>query len=58
MFGRKVIYERCINCSYNDVAKGIRLLDKKHLLLIQEKFLARAFERDISLKMRLYKVKG
>ena len=29
MFGRKVIYVRCINCSYNNVAKGIRLLDKK-----------------------------
>ena len=26
--GRKVIYVRCINCSYNNVAKGIRLLDK------------------------------
>ena len=24
-----VIYARCINCSYNNVAKGIRLLDKK-----------------------------
>ena len=23
MFGRKVIYVRCINCSYNNVAKGI-----------------------------------
>ena len=29
MLGRKVIYVRCINCSYNNVAKGIRLLDKK-----------------------------
>ena len=27
--GRKVIYLRCISCSYNNVAKGIRLLDKK-----------------------------
>ena len=27
--GRKVIYVRCVNCSYNNVAKGIRLLDKK-----------------------------
>ena len=24
-----VIYVRCINCSYNDMAKCIRLLDKK-----------------------------
>ena len=29
MLGRKVIYVRCINCSYNNVAKGISLLDKK-----------------------------
>ena len=28
-WGRKVIYVRCINCSYNNVAKGIRLIDKK-----------------------------
>ena len=26
-WGRKVIYVRCIFCSYNNVAKGIRLLD-------------------------------
>ena len=25
MLGRKVIYVRCISCSYNNVAKGIRL---------------------------------
>ena len=29
MLGRKVIYVTCINYSYNNVAKGIRLLDKK-----------------------------
>ena len=29
MLGRKVIYVRCIKCSYNNVAKGIRFLDKK-----------------------------
>ena len=28
ILGRKVIYVRCINCSYNNVAKCIRLLDK------------------------------
>ena len=28
MLGRKMIYVRCINCSYNKVAKGMRLLDK------------------------------
>ena len=36
-WGRKVIYMRCINCSYNNVAKGIRLLDIKAFLFIQEK---------------------
>ena len=39
MLGRKVIYVRCINCSYNNVAKGICLLDKKKaFLFIQEQF--------------------
>ena len=28
IFGRKVIYVRCISCSYNNVAKDIRLLEK------------------------------
>ena len=37
MLGRKVIYVRCINCSYINVAKGIRLLDKKVYFVIQEK---------------------
>ena len=32
MLGRKVIYVRCINCSYNNVAKGIRLFEKRHFL--------------------------
>ena len=47
MLGRKVIYVRCIKCSYNNVAKGIGLLDKKkHFLCIQENFMqVRAFER-------------
>ena len=39
MLGCKVIYVRCISCSYNNVAKGIRLLDKKkQFLFIQENF--------------------
>ena len=39
MLGRKVIYVRCITCSYNNVAKGVRLLDKKkQFLFIQENF--------------------
>ena len=29
MLGRKVVYVRCINCSYNNVTKGIRLPDEK-----------------------------
>ena len=33
MLGRKVIYVRCINCSYNNVAKGVRLLDKKAIFV-------------------------
>ena len=37
MLGRKVIYVRCINCSYNNVAKGIRLVDKKAILVFTGK---------------------
>ena len=33
MLGRKVIYVRCINCSYNNIAKGIRPLDKKAIFV-------------------------
>ena len=47
MLGRKVIYVRCINCSYNNVAKGIRFLDtkarpyklQKRFLITQEKII-------------------
>ena len=54
MLGRKVIYVRCINCSYNNLAKGIRLLDKKLFLFIQKKIHAsKSFERYISLNRRL-----
>ena len=42
----KVIWVRCISCSYNNVAKGICLLDKKQFLYIH----VRAFERYIPLK--------
>ena len=38
VLGRKVIYVRCINFSYNNLTKGIRLFDKKANLFIQEKF--------------------
>ena len=41
---RKVIYVRCINCSYNNVAKGIRLLDKIYRKILMH---VRAFERYI-----------
>ena len=36
--GRKVIYVRCISCSYNNVAKSICLLDKKAILVYTRKF--------------------
>ena len=32
MLGRKVIYLKCINFSYNNMTKGIRPLDKKAIL--------------------------
>ena len=48
MLGRKVIYVRCLKCSYNKEAKYIRLLDEKAFFVIQEKLLhVRAFERYI-----------
>ena len=51
MLGRKVIYVRCISCPYNNVAKGISLLDKKATLVYTGKFFmqVRAFERYIPL---------
>ena len=47
----KGIYVRCINCSYNNVAKGIRLLDKKAILVYTGKVFmqVRAYERYIPL---------
>ena len=53
MLGRKVIYVRCINCSYNNVAKCIRLLDKNAFFVytgnISCFMQVRAFERYIPL---------
>ena len=48
-WGRRVIYARFINCSYNNVAKGIRLLDKKAFFVYTGKKImqVRAFERYI-----------
>ena len=49
MLGRKVIYVK-IKCSYNNVAKGIRFIDKKHFCLYRKKIMqVRAFERYIPL---------
>ena len=51
MMGRKVICVRCINCSHNNIAKDIRLLDEMAifvytgLIFIQ----VRAFESSIPL---------
>ena len=48
MLGHKVICEICINCSHNNMAKGIRLFDKKVILVTQENFIqVRAFESNI-----------
>ena len=38
MLGRKVMYVRCISFSYNNVAKGIRLLHKKAILVYTRTF--------------------
>ena len=53
MLVRKVLYVRCINCSYNNVTKGIRLLDKNaYFCLYRKNFMqVRAFERYIPLKL-------
>ena len=51
--GGKVIYARCINCSYNNVAKGIRLLNEKAFLFIQERFHAsKSFSKIYPLKIK------
>ena len=51
MLGRKVIYVRCIKCSYKNATKGIRLLDSKAFFVHTGKKVmqVRAFERYISL---------
>ena len=53
MLGRKVIYVRCINFLYNNVTKGIRLLDTKTFFVYTGKnfMLVRAFERYIPLRI-------
>ena len=51
MLGHKVIYVRCINCPYDNVAKGIRLFDKKQSLIVQEQIYAsNSFWKIYSLK--------
>ena len=49
VLGRKVIYVRCKNCSYNNVTKCIRLRDKKAFFVYTGKKImqVRAFERYI-----------
>ena len=51
MLGRKVIFVRFISCSYNNVAKSIRNLDKKSNSGLYRKIFmqVRAFERYIRL---------
>ena len=51
MLERKLIYVRCINCSYNNEAKGTCLLVKKKFLLYRNDHMqVRDFERYILLK--------
>ena len=53
--GRKLIYVRYINGSYNNVAKGICLLDKKAFLCFYKKkklMRVRAFERYVPLSVK------
>ena len=50
MLGHKVVCVSCINCSYNNIAKGIRLLDKMAIFVLQENFIqVRAFESNVTL---------
>ena len=50
MFGRKVIYVSCINCSYINMAKRICLLDEKAIFVYTEKIiLVRALKSYIPL---------
>ena len=42
-----MIHMRCIDCAYNNLAKGIRLLDKKHFLY-RKKFMEVRSLKDIS----------
>ena len=52
-----MIYVRCINCSYNNVAKGICLLDKNIFCLYRKTFMqVRAFERYIPLMRYFIKI--
>ena len=47
----KVIYVRCINCSFINEAKGVGFLDKKAFLFMQEKFNAsKSFSKIYPLK--------
>ena len=54
MLGREVVYWKFTNCSCNNVAKGICLLDKKPFLFIQVNFIqVRAFDSYILLNYQL-----
>ena len=55
--GRKVSYVRCIKCSYNNVAKGIRLFDKKAFFVYAGNSMqVRAFERYIPLSRGTFSI--
>ena len=57
MLGRKVIDVRCTYFSYNNVAKSVRLLDKKHFCLYRKKIMqVGVFERYIPLKLLTFRL--
>ena len=43
-----MIYVRCLKCSYNNVAKGIRLLDKRTIFVYTGKQFMQELVKDIS----------
>ena len=57
MLGRKVVFVRCINCSHNNVAKGIRLLDINAIFVYTgKKFIqVRTKERYIPIRLSTLK---
>ena len=54
MLGRKKISVRCINCPYNDIAKGVRLHDKIAIFVYTGKIhTSKSFWKQNLLKIRI-----